>query len=151
LGGMLTNFRTIRKGVERYKELTALLSDETRANQLNKKERSRLAREHLKLHKAFEGIAPMEHLADAVVLVDIKCEAIALTEARRMGIPVIAIVDSNCDPRGIEHAIPGNDDAIRAIRLYLERLTEACRLGAQEYQERLVTDEQEAPAEEARP
>jgi small subunit ribosomal protein S2 len=151
LGGMLTNFRTIRKGVERYKELTALLGDETRLGQLNKKERSRLVREHLKLHKAFEGIADMEHVPDAIVLIDIKCEAIALTEARRLGIPVIAIVDSNCDPRGIDHAIPGNDDAIRAIRLYLERLTEACRIGAQIHQERLVADEKEAPAEEARP
>jgi small subunit ribosomal protein S2 len=152
LGGMLTNFRTIRKGVERYKELTALLtSTDPRGPQLNKKERSRLLREHLKLHKAFEGIANMERLPDALVLIDIKVEAIALTEAQRLGIPVIAIVDSNCDPRGIEHAIPGNDDAIRAIRLYLERLTEACRLGAQIHQERLVTDEREAPAEEARP
>jgi small subunit ribosomal protein S2 len=151
LGGMLTNFRTIRKGVERYKELTALLGDETRLGQLNKKERSRLVREHLKLHKAFEGIADMEYVPDAIVLIDIKCEAIALTEARRLGIPVIAIVDSNCDPRGIDHAIPGNDDAIRAIRLYLERLTEACRIGAQIHQERLVADEKEAPAEEARP
>jgi small subunit ribosomal protein S2 len=152
LGGMLTNFRTIRKGVERYKELTALLADaDPRSPQLNKKERSRLTREHLKLHKAFEGISEMEHVPDAVVLIDIKCEAIALTEARRLGIPVIAIVDSNCDPRGIDYAIPGNDDAIRAIRLYLERLTEACRLGAQIHQERLVADQRDAPPEEARP
>jgi small subunit ribosomal protein S2 len=151
LGGMLTNFRTIRKGVERYKELTALLGEDPRSAHLNKKERSRLVREHLKLHKAFEGIADMERVPDAIVLIDIKCEAIALTEAQRLGIPVIAIVDSNCDPRGIEYAIPGNDDAIRAIRLYLERLTEACKLGAQLNQERLVQDEKEAPAEEARP
>jgi len=152
LGGMLTNFRTIRKGVERYKELTALLGNtDPRGPQLNKKERSRLVREHLKLHKAFEGIANMERIPDALVLIDIKVEAIALTEARRLGIPVIAIVDSNCDPRGIEHAIPGNDDAIRAIRLYLERLTEACRLGAEIHQERLVADQKDAPPEEARP
>jgi small subunit ribosomal protein S2 len=151
LGGMLTNFRTIRKGVERYKELTALLGEDPRAGHLNKKERSRLVREHLKLHKAFEGISDMERVPDAIVLIDIKCEAIALTEAQRLGIPVIAIVDSNCDPRGIEYAIPGNDDAIRAIRLYLERLTEACKLGAQLNQERLVQDEREMPAEEARP
>jgi small subunit ribosomal protein S2 len=151
LGGMLTNFRTIRKGVERYKELTALLGDTTRSAQLNKKERSRLVREHLKLHKAFEGIADMERVPEAIVLIDIKCEAIALTEAQRLGIPVIAIVDSNCDPRGIDYAIPGNDDAIRAIRLYCERLAEACRLGSQLHQERLLVDQQEAPAEEARP
>jgi small subunit ribosomal protein S2 len=152
LGGMLTNFRTIRKGVERYKELTALLtSTDPRGPQLNKKERSRLVREHLKLHKAFEGIANMERVPDALVLIDIKVETIALTEARRLGIPVIAIVDSNCDPRGIEHAIPGNDDAIRAIRLYLERLTEACRLGLQMHEERLVADQKDAPPEEARP
>jgi small subunit ribosomal protein S2 len=148
---MLTNFRTIRKGVERYKELGALLGEDPRAGALNKKERSRLMREHLKLHKAFEGIADMERVPDAIVLIDIKCEAIALTEAQRLGIPVIAIVDSNCDPRGIDYAIPGNDDAIRAIRLYLERLTEACRIGAQLNQERLVQDEKDAPEEEARP
>jgi small subunit ribosomal protein S2 len=151
LGGMLTNFRTIRKGVERYKELTALLGDDPKGAQLNKKERSRLVREHLKLHKAFEGIADMERVPEAIVLIDIKCEAIALTEAQRLGIPVIAIVDSNCDPRGIDYAIPGNDDAIRAIRLYCERLAEACRIGGQIHQERLVADEKEAPAEEARP
>ena len=151
LGGMLTNFRTIRKGVERYKELTALLAEDPRSGHLNKKERSRLVREHLKLHKAFEGIGDMERVPDAIVLIDIKCEAIALSEAQRLGIPVIAIVDSNCDPRGIEYAIPGNDDAIRAIRLYLERLTEACRLGAEVHQERLAQDQKDAPAEEARP
>ena len=93
LGGMLTNFRTIRKGVERYLELTEMLGDEEKSAAVSKKERSRLARKHNKLHTAFEGIADMERLPDAIVIIDIKKETIALAEAQRLGIPVVAIVD----------------------------------------------------------
>jgi small subunit ribosomal protein S2 len=149
LGGMLTNFRTIRKGVDRYKQLTEVLEDPQRVNQLNKKERSRLVREHFKLHKAFEGITDMDRLPDAVLLIDIRCEAIALQEAQRLGIPVIAIVDSNCNPDGIDYAIPGNDDAQRAILLYCRKIAEACQLGAEAFQERIVEEEGEEVGGEA--
>ncbi len=118
LGGMLTNFRTIRKGVERYKELMELLADEEYATGLSKKELSRLSREFNKLRIAFEGIVQMERLPDVAFIVDIKKEAIALSEAQRLRIPVVAVVDCNCAPDGIDYPLPGNDDAIRAIRLY---------------------------------
>jgi small subunit ribosomal protein S2 len=146
LGGMLTNFRTIRKGVERYLELTEMLSDEEKSAAVSKKERSRLARKQNKLHTAFEGIADMERLPDAIVIVDIKKETIALAEAQRLGIPVVAIVDSNCDPDGIDYPIPGNDDAIRAIRLYCHKIAEAVKEGANLFNER-VQDEGKARPE----
>jgi len=125
LGGMLTNFRTIRRSVERYKELNLLLGDETNSGSLSKKERSRLAREQSKLHIAFEGIVDMERLPDAVFVIDILKEDIAIREAQRLGIPIVAIVDSNCDPFAVDLPVPGNDDAIRAIRLYCEKIAEA--------------------------
>ena len=145
LGGMLTNFRTIRKGVERYKELTEMLTDEDSQVGISKKERSRLSREHNKLRKAFEGIVDMERLPDAVLVIDIRKEEIALAEARRLGIPVVAIVDSNCDPDGIDYPIPGNDDAIRAIRLYCEKVASACIEGAELFNERVQEQKKAEP------
>ena len=147
LGGMLTNFRTIRRGIERYKELNELLGTEESSNQLSKKERSRLVREQLKLHKAFEGIADMERPPDALFVIDVRREAIAILEARRLGIPVIAVVDSNCDPHGIDLSIPGNDDALRAIRLYCEKVAEACREGKELFNSRIVDSGQAEAAE----
>ena len=135
---MLTNFRTIRRGIERYKELNELLGNEENASQLSKKERSRLVREQLKLHKAFEGIVDMERPPEALFVIDVRREAIAILEARRLGIPVIAVVDSNCDPHGIDLSIPGNDDALRAIRLYCEKVAEACREGKELFNSRIV-------------
>jgi small subunit ribosomal protein S2 len=153
LGGMLTNFRTIRRGLDRYKELRALLGDPDNEAALSKKERSRLSREHQKLHKAFEGIVDMERLPDVLFVIDIKKEHIALTEAQRLGIPVVAIVDSNCDPNGIDYVVPGNDDAIRAIRLYCEKAAESILVGKELFNQRIVEegrarprDEEEAPA-----
>ncbi len=149
LGGMMTNFRTIRRGVERYKELNEIFVDPERSAHLSKKELSRLSREQLKLHKAFEGIVDMEKLPDAMLVVDIKREAIAVLEARRLGIPLIAVVDSNCDPTGIDFAIPGNDDAIRAIRLYTGAFADACRMGAELFQARVVEQDRAKPVERA--
>jgi small subunit ribosomal protein S2 len=153
LGGMLTNFRTIRRGVERYKELNELLGNEENASQLSKKERSRLVREQLKLHKAFEGIKEMERLPDAIFVIDVRREAIAILEARRLGIPVIAVVDSNCDPYGVDLTIPGNDDALRAIRLYCEKVGEAVREGRELHNTRLLAEDKAdvREAEEAAP
>jgi small subunit ribosomal protein S2 len=148
LGGMLTNFRTIRKGVERMKELNELLGDEDNQSHLSKKERSRLTREREKLKIAFEGIVGMERPPDAVLIVDIRKESIALQEARRLRIPTIAIVDSNCDPDGIDFAIPGNDDAIRAISLYCGKVAEACRIGVELHSERIQEEDRLVPEEE---
>jgi small subunit ribosomal protein S2 len=147
LGGMLTNFRTIRRSVERYKELNLLLGDATNTS-LSKKERSRLAREQMKLHIAFEGIADMERLPDAIFVIDIQKEDIAIREAQRLGIPIVAIVDSNCDPFSVDLPVPGNDDAIRAIRLYCEKIAEACRLGYGLHNERIVQEDQQKHVEE---
>ncbi len=150
LGGMLTNFRTIRRSVERYKELINLLGDPDNATGLSKKERARLNREMEKLRTAFEGIVALEQLPDALLVIDIRREAIAVSEAQRLGIPIVAVVDSNCDPDGIDYAIPGNDDAIRAIQLYAEKAAEACRLGAELFNERVQTQvSPEAQAEQA--
>ena len=148
LGGMLTNFRTIRKGVERYKELRLMLEDEENEAALSKKERSRLNREFQKLDKAFEGIVGMERLPDALFIIDIRKEHIALKEAQRLGIPVVAVVDSNCDPNGIDFVVPGNDDAIRAIRLYCEKAGEAIRAGQEAFQARVLQESKEQPAVE---
>jgi small subunit ribosomal protein S2 len=152
LGGMLTNFRTIRKGIDRYKELNELLGREEADSDLSKKERSRLVREQLKLHKAFEGIADMERVPDAVFVIDVRREVIAILEARRLGVPVIAIVDSNCDPYGVDFTIPGNDDALRAIQLYCEKIAEACREGRELHNSRIVDQRSEArESEESAP
>jgi small subunit ribosomal protein S2 len=151
LGGMLTNFRTIRRGIDRYKELNELLGREESESGLSKKERSRLVREQLKLHKAFEGIAEMERVPDAVFVIDVRREAIAILEARRLGIPVIAVVDSNCDPYGVDFTIPGNDDALRAIQLYCEKLGDACRDGRELHNARIVDQRSEAREEESAP
>jgi small subunit ribosomal protein S2 len=149
LGGMLTNFRTVRKGIDRYKELSELLGSEEAHAQLSKKERSRLHREQEKLHRALEGIVDLEQVPDALFVVDIKKEHIALKEAQRLGVPIVAIVDSNCDPDGIDYAIPGNDDAIRAIKLYCEKMREACSLGAELFNQRIVEEGAKEPAEAA--
>jgi small subunit ribosomal protein S2 len=137
LGGMLTNFRTIRRSVERYKELEELLKDEENSHGLTKKERSRLMRERDKLKFAFEGIVQMERLPEVIFVIDIKNEEIAVREAQRLGIPTVAVVDSNCDPFEIDYPVPGNDDAVRAIQLYCEKIAEAVRSGAQLFNDRL--------------
>jgi small subunit ribosomal protein S2 len=137
LGGMLTNFRTIRRSVERLKELEEILKDESNAAGLKKKERSRMSRERDKLMFAFEGISGMERLPEIMFVIDIKNEDIAIREAQRLGIPTVAVVDSNCDPFQIDYPIPGNDDAVRAIQLYCEKVADAVRSGAQLFSDRL--------------
>jgi small subunit ribosomal protein S2 len=116
LGGMLTNFRTIRERVDRLQALLKMKEDGTYES-LPKKEVIGLERERGKLEKLFSGIKDMKELPGTVFIVDLRKERIALAEAKKLGIPIVAIVDTNCDPDGIDYPIPGNDDAIRSVRL----------------------------------
>ncbi len=136
LGGMLTNFQTIKKGIERLKYLTAIFADGS-VNRFPKKERLKLDKERAKLENNLGGIRDMERLPGALFVVDAKNENIAVREARRLGIPIVAIVDSNCNPDDIDYIIPGNDDAIRAIRLITSRIADACIEGRERMEERL--------------
>ncbi len=117
LGGMLTNFKTIRTSIKRLKDLDAMKADGT-FDKLAKKEVSRLSREQERLQFAFAGIKEMPGLPSLVFVVDTKKEKIAVAEANRLGIPIVGIVDTNCDPTQIQYPIPGNDDALRAIKLF---------------------------------
>ena len=124
LGGMLTNFKTIRQSIKRLHELEAITADEA-ANDFTKKELLKLSRERDKLERALGGIKDMESLPDAVFVIDVGHEEIAVREAKKLEIPVIAVVDTNCSPGKVDYAIPGNDDAMRAIKLYVEGVADA--------------------------
>src|SRR5690606_24806573 len=114
-----------------------LLADEERVSELSKKERSRLAREAERHRKGLDGLREMTRLPAALIIIDVNREHIAVSEAQRLGIPIVAVVDSNCDPNGIDHVIPGNDDATRAIQLYCHHVANACLEGAQIHEERV--------------
>ncbi|MEQ8236695.1 MAG: 30S ribosomal protein S2 [Syntrophomonadaceae bacterium] len=124
LGGMLTNYKTIRKRVSRLKELEKMEADGT-FDLLSKKEVARLKNEAERLERFLGGIKNMDKLPGAVFVVDPRKEKIAVAEARKLGIPVVAIVDTNCDPDEIDYVIPGNDDAIRAVRLISSKIADA--------------------------
>lgn len=128
LGGTLTNFQTIRKSVNRLRHIEEM---EARGemDRLTKKEVARLQRERQKLGYAVDGIKGMERLPGAIFVIDTKKERIAVKEARRLGIAVVAVVDTNCDPDEVDYPIPGNDDAIRAIRLMAARMADAIQEG----------------------
>ncbi len=128
LGGTLTNFVTIRASVERLRETERKLDDEE--SLLTKKERLRLERERDKMVRNLDGIRDMERLPDALFVVDPRREHIAIAEANKLNIPVVAIVDTNCDPELVDHVIPGNDDAIRTIRLFTGRIADTYIEGA---------------------
>jgi len=128
LGGMLTNFATIKQSIDRLKKIEVMSTDGT-FEKLTKKEVLQLDRERTKLEKNLGGIKNMAKLPGAIFIIDPKKEAIAVQEARRLGIPVVAVVDTNCDPDGIDYIIPGNDDAIRAIRLFASSMADACAEG----------------------
>lgn len=117
LGGMLTNFSTIKKSLIRLKKLEKMETDGTFEN-ITKKEVSQIQKEKAKLEKNLGGIKEMKELPGIIFIIDTHKEAIAVAEARRMGIPIVAVVDTNCNPEGIDYPIPGNDDAIRAITLF---------------------------------
>jgi small subunit ribosomal protein S2 len=129
LGGMLTNFQTIRRSIDKLKKFEAAMTDGTHAR-LTKKEVSHMEKERLKLDKYLSGIKNMGQLPGCVFVLDTRIERIAVQEANRLSIPVVAIVDTNCDPDGIDYPIPGNDDAIRSIKLITSRIADACLEGA---------------------
>ena len=130
LGGMLTNFNTIKKSIDRLNHLNNIVNDGS-INLFPKKERLKLEKARVKLDNSLGGIREMNRLPGAIFVVDPKNEAIAVREGRRLNIPIIAIVDTNCDPDEIDLVIPGNDDAIRAIRLISSRIADACIKGKQ--------------------
>ena len=140
LGGMLTNFKTVRKSIEHYKELLELVGDAERVADLPKKELSRIHRWIEKYRKSLDGIKEMTRLPDVLFIVDVGREAIAVKEANRLGIPIVAVVDSNCDPEAIDFVVPGNDDSTRAIQLYCQRVADACAEGARLFNERVQSD-----------
>jgi small subunit ribosomal protein S2 len=124
LGGMLTNFKTIRQSIKRLKTLEEITEPGAQTS-FTKKELLRFGREKEKLEKTLGGIKNMDGLPTAVFLIDVGHEEIAVSEARKLGIPIVAIVDTNCSPEGIDYPIPGNDDAMRAIQLYAEGIADA--------------------------
>ncbi len=130
LGGLLTNFQTVQKSIKRLKDLEAMQTD-GRYEKLTKKERIKLDREREGLNKNLSGIKTMNRLPDMVFIIDVRKEEIAVAEANRLGIPIVAVVDTNCSPEGIEYVIPGNDDALRAVRLFTSRIADAILEGQQ--------------------
>jgi small subunit ribosomal protein S2 len=128
LGGLLTNFVTIRKSLDRLKDLEVMGTD-GRHERLTKKEVAHLEKERMKLEKSLRGIKGMKNVPDAVFVIDTRKEAIAVAEARKLKIPVIGIVDTNCDPDEVDYIIPGNDDALRAIKLFAGRIADAVLAG----------------------
>jgi len=130
LGGLLTNFQTVQKSIKRFKDLEAMQTD-GRYEKLTKKERIKLDRERLGLEKVLSGIKGMTRLPDSIFVIDVRKEEIAVAEANKLGIPVIAVVDTNCSPEGIDYVIPGNDDALRAVRLFAARIADAVLEGQQ--------------------
>ncbi len=125
LGGMLTNYKTVRRSIERLKRLEALLAEGGGAERLSKKETLTLERERQKLDRSLSGIKDMPGLPDALFVIDVGHEYIAVSEANKLEIPVIGVVDSNCKTDGVDYVVPGNDDAIRAIRLYAGAVADA--------------------------
>ena len=138
LGGLLTNWVTVQKSVKRLKELDEMATD-GRYELLPKKEVIKLERERKHLQANLAGIKNMSRLPDAIFIIDSNKEQIAVREARKLGIPVVAVVDTNCDPSEVDYVIPGNDDALRAIRLFTSKISESIAEGAQ-----LMTDKQVA-------
>ncbi len=137
LGGMLTNFQTIKASIDRLKKVEDILEDPGTPEVFTKKEILNLSRERDKLLASLGGIKQMRKLPDAIFVIDSKKEEIAVKEANKLGIPVIAVVDTNCDPELVDYKIPGNDDAIRAIRLFCSSIADAILEGKSELEERM--------------
>ena len=148
LGGMLTNFKTIRQSIKRLGELTELAASGA-LDKRGKKEATQLRREMDKLERSLGGIKHMDSLPDALFVVDVGHENIALHEAKKLGIPVVAIVDTNCSPDGIDYVIPGNDDAMRAIQLYAAGIADAVLEGKQSVPQVAVGEDEFVELDEA--
>jgi small subunit ribosomal protein S2 len=149
LGGMLTNFQTIKASIDRLKKVEEILEDPNTPQVFTKKEILNLNREHDKLMSSLGGIKSMRKLPDAIFVIDSKKEEIAVKEANKLGIPVIAVVDTNCDPEIVDYKIPGNDDAIRAIRLFCSSIADAILDGRAELEEKMKGRGEEPSAPEA--
>jgi small subunit ribosomal protein S2 len=145
---MLTNFQTIRQSIDRLNYLNDIQNDGS-INMFPKKERLKLAKERVKLDNNLGGIRTMNDLPGAIFVVDPKNEMIAVREGRRLNIPIVAIVDTNCDPDEIDYIIPGNDDAIRAIRLITSRVADACMAGKSAYEEKMQAEADKEGKEES--
>ena len=151
--GLMTNFQTVQKSIKRLKDLEAMQTD-GRYEKLTKKERIKLDRERESLNKNLSGIKSMNRLPDTIFVIDVRKEEIAVAEANRLGIPIVAVVDTNCSPEGIDHVIPGNDDALRAVRLFTSRIADAILEGQQIATEGTVAadlQDAEQPAADAAP
>jgi small subunit ribosomal protein S2 len=149
LGGLLTNFQTVQKSIKRLRDLEAMQTD-GRYEMMTKKERIKLDKERGVLEKNLSGIKNMNRLPDALFIIDVRKEEIAVAEANRLGIPVIAVVDTNCSPEGIDYVIPGNDDALRAVRLFASRIADAVIEG-QQLRGEGAAEQQEDAAPDATP
>jgi len=137
LGGMLTNFKTVKQSTKRLKDMEAMAEDGS-IDKLGKKEALMMSRELVKLQKSIGGIKDMNTLPDALFVIDVGYHKIAITEANKLGIPVIAVVDTNHSPEGIDYVIPGNDDSSRAIRLYARGVADAILEGRSQFVEEIV-------------
>jgi small subunit ribosomal protein S2 len=144
LGGMLTNFATIKKSLDKLKEIEATLNDPARTAQLSKKEILNLNRAKAKLEASFAGIRDMRAVPDVIFVIDPHREDIAITEAYKLGIKIVGLVDTNCDPDKISYVIPANDDAIRSILLFSERVADSVLEGRQSFQDKADSDEMKA-------
>jgi small subunit ribosomal protein S2 len=144
-GGMLTNFETIRTRLNRLRELEDMTTN-GHMEKLPKKEVSMLMREHTRLSRIFGGVKDMRGMPDLIFVIDQKREVVAVQEANKIKIPVVAVVDTNCDPTGIDYVIPGNDDAIRSIRLMASKMADAIIEGKAQRQQNLSRSEQGADA-----
>ena len=138
LGGTLTNFATIRQSIDRLRKIEEMENDPKIVEALTKKEMLGLKREKDKLEQSLGGIKAMKKLPDAIFVIDPKQEEIAIKEARKLGIPVIAVIDTNCDPDMVDYKVPGNDDAIRAIRLFCSSVAEAVNEGKMIYEQSMA-------------
>jgi len=148
LGGLLTNWVTVQKSVKRLQELDEMATD-GRYELLTKKEVIKLERERKHLQANLAGIKSMKRLPDALFIVDSNNEAIAVKEARKLGIPVVAVVDTNCDPTVVDYVIPGNDDALRAIRLFTSKIADSASEGVNLVNDKAFAEEQPEPLAEA--
>ena len=144
LGGMLTNYKTIRSSIKRLEDLLVQKEDGT-FDKLTKKEGLKIQREINRLEKSIGGVRDMGGLPDALFVIDVKLESIAVTEARKMGIPIVGIVDTNSNPEGIDYVIPANDDSMRSISLFARAISDACLEGA-EFAVGLSPKEQSGPS-----